>query len=659
MGCFRDLRFEVSCNASRLALALAVTGTSLVVAPKPAAAADAVPDAQVWLTTPDGQTRLAYKGSLPFTTSPPSNLTVAIDPKRRYQAIDGFGASITDSSAEVLYRLTQANRDAAMASLFGSGDGNALSVLRQPIGASDFVAVAAYTYDDLAAGETDYAMLKFSIAHDEAKILPLLRQAKALNPQLKIVATPWSPPAWMKTNGSLVGGELKDDPAIYDAYALYFVKFLQAYAAAGVPVDAITLQNEPQHRDPSGYPGMYMSTAQQSKFVSVIGPALQAAGLKTKIFVYDHNWSMHPDDIAATPPGDPVELEYPSDVVANPIAAPWVGGVAYHCYYGDAGRQGVFHQANLGIPLFFTECSGSKSATSPPEQVFSDTLRWHTRNLAIGVTRNWGRTVINWNLALDPSGGPHVGGCETCTGVVEIGPDQTVTRNAEYYVLGHMARFVKPGAVRIASTSFGTLGWNGEMMSVAFRNPDGSTALVVHNQNDAPRAFSAAVGNYQFGYTMPGGALATFTWPASTAFDNGLRPVNPTAMVATALPNGPTDGCCLNDVATHLADDDATTRWSTGAAQAPGQYVQVDLGKVGPVSRVVLDAGTSSGDYPRSYELHVSNDGILWGDPVATGSGTGQLTVIDLPRSKARYLRVINTGSAPNWWSVADFRVYR
>jgi glucosylceramidase len=260
----------------------------------------------------------------------------------------------------------------------------------------------------------------------------------------------------------------------------------------------------------------------------------------------------------------------------------------------------------------------------------------------LGVTRNWGKTVVNWNLALDPAGGPHNGGCDTCSGVVTVGPGQTVTQNAEYYTLGHLARFVRPGAVRIASTSFGTTGWNGQIMDAAFRNPDGSTALVVHNENDDPRSFAVTQGGSTFEYTLPGGALATFTWPASRALEDGRTLLAPTA---------------TGDAATAV-DDDATTRWSTGAAQTPGQSLQVDLGRVQRVRRVVLDTGADAGDFPRGYSLEASTDGSHW-TAVAHGSGAGQLTTIDIPATAARFLRVVQTATAPQWWSVAELRVYR
>jgi glucosylceramidase len=611
------------------------------------------PVARVWLTTVDGTQRLTDAGTVPFSSAAPTDLTVTVDPSRSYQSMQGFGAALTDSSAAVLYRLDPAARRAAMASLFDPHTGDGLSYLRVPMGASDFVAERHYTYDDLPAGETDYPMRHFSIDHDRTQILPLLREARRLNPRLRILASPWSPPAWMKTNGSLIGGRLIDDPAIYRAYATYFVKFLQEYARAGVPVDAVTLQNEPQNRTPSGYPGTDLPVAQETQLIKTLGPALRRAGLRTDILAYDHNWVEHPGDVAGTPPGSDPEEDYAAQVLSDPDAARWVSGTAFHCYYGDPSAQTKLHEQFPDKDIYFTECSGSKSAD--PASTFSDTLKWHSRNLVIGTTRNWSRTVVNWNLALDPAGGPHVGGCDTCTGVLTVGPDQAVTRNAEYYTLGHLSRFVRPGAVRVASTSFGTTGWNGQIMDVAFRNPDGSLVLVAHNENDDPRRFAVAVGDKAFSYTLPGGALATFTWPGSLGSPR-LLPAS--GQVATAEPPAPADPCCSGDVAANAVDDDATTRWSTGAAQQPGQYLQVDLGRAGSVERLVLDTGAGVGDYPRAYQVSVSRDGLRWSNPVA-GTGSGQLTAIDLPDRPLRFVRVTLTAAASSWWSVADVRVYR
>jgi glucosylceramidase len=625
--------------------ALAVAGVTT----QATAASPAPPRAHVWITTPDGAMKLSDQGSVAFHPGGSGNLTITVDPSRRYQRMDGVGASITDSSAVVLSRLDRKQRDATMTSLFSPTQGDGLSFLRQPMGSSDFTASPEhYTYDDMPAGATDYGMRHFSIAHDRRQILPLLRRALKLNPQLKVIGTPWSAPAWMKTNGSLIGGKLIDDPRVYDAYAEYFVRFVRAYERAGVPIYALTLQNEPQNRHPNGYPGMDFPVAQEAKLVEALGPRLRAAHLDTKLLGYDHNWSEHPNDIASTPPGEDPEPEYPFDLMRSD-AGRYLAGTAFHCYAGDPTRQTDMHDAFPHRGVWFTECSGSHGASDPPAQVFSDTLKWHARNVVLGVTRNWGKTVVNWNLALDPSGGPHNGGCDTCTGVVTVGPGQQVGNDAEYYTLGHLARFVRPGATRIASTSFGTTGWNGQIMDAAFRNPDGSTALVVHNENDDPRSFAVQQGGQSFDYTLPGGALATFTWPRSAALADGLRLLPSDGTTASADPNGAD--------APKAVDDDATTRWSTGTAQAPGQWLQVDLGGERPVRRVVVDAGADAGDFPRGYELATSEDGQHW-TTAASGSGSGQLTAIDIGATRARYVRVTQTATAPQWWSVADLRIY-
>jgi glucosylceramidase len=639
-----------------LSAAVAAASATTLAAGASASAGPAPVTAHVWVTTPDGTDKLTALAPATFGSAMPSAPTIVVDPTLTYQRMQGFGGAITDSAATVLYRLSPAARAATMRSLFDPVTGDGLDYLRQPIGASDFVATADYTYDDLPAGQSDLAQQHFSITHDQAQILPLLRQAKALNPHLQIIASPWSPPAWMKTNGSLIGGRLIDDPRIYRSYALYLLKFVQAYRANGVTVNAITVQNEPQNRTPSGYPGTDMPSAQEEKVISDLGPMLRAAGLRTQIFAYDHNWTEHPNDVAATPPDETADINaYPQNVLNSP-AAKYVAGVAYHCYFGDPSAMTTLHNQFPDAAIYFTECSGSQSAD--PANTFSDTLKWHARNLIIGSPRNWAETVINWNLALDPSGGPHVGGCATCTPIVTVGPGDTVTRNAEYYTLGHLARFVPPGAVRIASTSFGTTGWNGQVMDVAFRNPDGSTVLVAHNENDNPSTFGVKEGDQAFSYTLPGGALATFTWRGTVPGSYVLRQVSPQGWSATANPPGPADPCCTGDVAANAADGDASTRYTTGAGQAPGQYLQVDFYRPIAARQVVFDTGVSTGDYPRGYTVTTSTDGVNWSTAVASGAGTGQFTTVPLTGAPVRYVRITLTASSGSWFSVADVRAY-
>lgn len=599
------------------------------------------PRARVWVTTPDRAELMAERPPVTFGTAPSAHPTIVVDPDRAYQAVDGFGASITDSSAQVLTGLSPAVRNDTMRRLFDPVHGIGVSFLRQPVGSSDFTASAEhYTYDDVPAGETDFALRHFSIARDEAKVLPLLREAKRLNPRLTVMATPWSPPAWMKTTGSLVGGRLTDDPAVYDAYARYLVKFVQAYTAAGVPIDLLSVQNEPQNRTPDAYPGTDLPVAQQVKVIEALGPKLRRASPRTKILAYDHNWATHPND------GDQ-EADYPYQILRS-TAARWIAGTAYHCYYGDPSAQTGLHNAFPHKGIWFTECSGSRGATDPPGKVFRDTLTWHARNIVIGTTRNWARSAVNWNIALDSTGGPHNGGCGTCTGLVTVQPDGSVTTDAEYYTIGHLSKFVQPGARRIASTSFGTTGWNGQIMDVAFRNPDGSTALVVHNENDDPRSFAVNVGDRTFEYTLPGGALATFTWPRSRTFHSRHDFVPLHSATATASHG---TGAAL------AVDDDASTRWSSETTQAAGQYLQLALGARTHFRRVAVDSGGNLGDYARGWRLTVSDNGTTW-RTLATGTGAGQLTTIDVRRTSARFLRITATGAAGNWWSVADIRLY-
>jgi len=375
-----------------------------------------------------------------------------------------------------------------MTKLFDPRRGIGLDFLRQPIGASDF-SRSLFSYD---SGPADPTLSRFSVAHDQDYILPILRQALRLNPQTTVMATPWSAPDWMKTSGSMIGGSVKTDDQTLRAYANYLVKFVRAYGKAGVPVSLLSPQNEPEY-SPADYPGATMSAADQARFIGdYLGPALRAAGLHTGILAYDHNWD---------------DTTYPSTVLADAQAAKYTAGVAWHCYGGNPDAQSTVHDAFPRKDAYFTECSGSQSANRA--NTFADSLDWQTEHLIIGGTRNWAKSVVTWNVALDPSGGPTMH-CTTCTGAVTVdNTSGSVSYNAEYYVLGQASKFVKPGAVRIDSNTFGP----GNVEDVAFRNPDGSTALVVLNADATnSRTFSVSAHGRSFSYTLPAKAVATFTW---------------------------------------------------------------------------------------------------------------------------------------------------
>ncbi|NKE63369.1 glucosylceramidase [Lentzea sp. PSKA42] len=456
--------------------AAVVTAGSTLVSPT----ATAATNASVWLTTADRSNLLRQQADVTFGSGG-SGPTITVNPSSTYQSMVGFGASFTDSAAWNIFNSPR--RDEIMNQLFTKSSGIGMSFIRQPIGATDF-SRSFYTYND---GAADPTLSRFSIAHDDAYILPLIRQAKQLNPQLSIMATPWSAPAWMKNNNSLIRGSLNDSQI--GVYADYLVKFTQAYQAAGAPIDYLSVQNEPNF-EPPGYPGMRMSAQQQVNVINNLVPKLRAAGQNARLLGYDHNW----DDTSYAQ-------------VVNNGAGSNVVGSAWHCYGGNPSGQSVVHNAQPTKEIFFTECSGTSSGDDAA--TFRDTLRWQGINLAIGATRNWARSVAIWNLALDANHGPVIGSCTNCMGVVTTN-GSNVTYNAEYYVLGHLSKFVQPGAVRIDSTGYG----EGGIQNVAFRNPDGRIVLVALNSG-GQQDFRVSYGGQTFGYNLPAGAMATFTWPGT------------------------------------------------------------------------------------------------------------------------------------------------
>ncbi|MFD5831576.1 ricin-type beta-trefoil lectin domain protein [Lentzea sp. NPDC060358] len=470
--------------------AAVVTAGSTLVSP----AATAATNASVWLTTADRSNLLRQQGDVAFGSGG-SGATITVNPNTTYQSMVGFGASFTDAAAWNIF--TSPRRTEIMNNLFNKSTGIGMSFLRQPIGATDF-SRSFYTYDD---GAADPTLSRFSTSHDNAYILPLLQQAKQLNPQLAVMATPWSAPAWMKNNNSLVQGSLNDGRI--GVYADYLVKFAQAYKAAGIPIDYLSVQNEPNF-EPPGYPGMRMSAQQQVNVINTLVPKLRAAGEQARILGYDHNWD---------------DTTYPQTV--NNGAGGNVIGSAWHCYGGNPGGQSVVKNNQPGKDIFFTECSGTRSGDDA--STFRDTLRWQGINLAIGATRNHARSVAIWNMALDQNNGPVIGSCTNCTGVVRTNGND-VTYNAEYYVLGHLSKFVQPGAVRIDSTGYG----EGGVQNVAFRNPDGRIVLVALNSG-GQQNFRVSYHGQTFGYSLPAGAMATFTWPGT--LDPGPPPTGRTGAI--------------------------------------------------------------------------------------------------------------------------------
>ncbi len=695
--------------------------------------------------------------------------TIDVDESVTYQQMDGFGASLTDSSAWLIsHTLDSSQRDRLLNDLFNPTTGIGLTFLRQPMGASDFTTSGNYSYDDMPAGQIDSTLANFSIDHDRTELIPLLKQIKTINPALKFMASPWSPPGWMKTSDSMIGGTLNADswwsiyelnvyaasdlplsrtnwvatafsspticcygdtppkaidddggtrwssgvaqvpnnqwfqidmgtpqtfdrivmdagssgqdyPRAYQVYvsndgtnwgdyvisgagspltttttinfatqtaryfrivqtgsassahdplANYFVKFIQGYAAVGLPIDFISVQNEPAF-SPPGYPGMLMTSSEQADFIkNHLGPALTNAGLlpKTKILIWDHNWTN----------------SYPHEVLGDAAARAYVAGTAYHCYGGAPDSQTALHDAYPDMGIWLTECSGFTTTT------FGDAFTYYVITPTIDVARNWGKSVVYWNLALNENQGPQNGGCQNCTGLVTINQSNgTVTYNAGYYALGHLSKFVTPGAYRIDTTT------PGHIENVAFKNPDGAKVLLVFNSDATSATFKIRWAGKSFSYTLPARSAATFKWSGT---GGQLSPLPKTNWVATAF-SDPTI-CCQNDTPPKAIDGDGWTRWSSGVAQAsPNQWFQIDMATTRAFNRIVMDAGRSNGDYPRAYQVYVSNDGTNWGDSIASGAGT-PLTTINFPSQTARYFRILQTGSASSWWSIHELDVY-
>lgn len=453
-----------------------------------AADRDPIATIQVWATTSDRSYALS---ALPPATpgeATAADVRIAVDPGRRYQDILGFGAAVTDSSAWLIQRRMGADqRNALLRELFGRDGGIGLGFTRTTIGASDF-SLNHYSLDDPPRGKADRKLRHFRIAPQTQDVFTVVRAARAINPQLQTMASPWSAPAWMKSGGSMIKGTLREDA--YDAFARYLLKYVDAAASKGVPIFALTVQNEPSF-EPENYPGMRLSADQRIALIGKhLGPLLKASGRDVRILDWDHNWDMP---------------EEPTAVLSNPEASGYIDGVAWHCYGGDIAAQSLVQARFPSKSVYLTECSGGDW-----EPVRSGGMTMLARQLIIGGTRHWARGVLLWNLALDETAGPHAGGCGNCRGVVTIDSRTgAVTRNDEYYVLAHASRFVRPGAHRIESSAAAE-----DVDNVAFTNADdGSVALIVVNSSASPRSIAVTYAERTFRYALLPKSLYTFTWP--------------------------------------------------------------------------------------------------------------------------------------------------
>lgn len=435
----------------------------------------------VWLTTAE-QTFLFQRqaGDLRFADDTGVLPTITVDTERRYQAMEGFGFSLTGGSAMLISRLPAEERHALLRELFlADGYGIGISFLRLSIGASD-LSERCFSYAD----RPDSELVHFDIEAGDIEVIPLLQEILAINPEIRLIATAWSAPAWMKTKQSFVGGKLRPD--CYAVYAAYLVKYLLAMRERGITVHAITPQNEPLNF--KNEPSMVMEAGEQVEFIkNHLGPALSAAGLAdVELFCWDHNCDVP---------------EYPLAVFADAEARRYLSGSAWHLYGGDISALAEVHRLYPEMKLYFTEqWVGSDGQ-------FGGDLMWHAKNVLIGSIRNWSRVVLEWNLASDPFCGPHTPGGEArCVGALTIGEE--VVRNVAYYVIAHAAKFVRPGSVRVYSDEQASL------PNVAFLTPEGYIVLIALNDEAELRSFSIRFQGKNAVATLPASAVATYVWRA-------------------------------------------------------------------------------------------------------------------------------------------------
>lgn len=433
---------------------------------------------QVWLTKGDQSVKLQEQGTAYFSGTSSSGTTIEVDASQVFQTVDGFGYTLTGGSVQVINQLNASKKQELLNDLFSSS-GIGISYLRISIGASDLNS-EVFSYDDMPAGQTDPTLAQFSLNKDQA-VIQMLKDILVINPNIKILATPWSAPVWMKDNGNSIGGSLK--PEFYGVYAQYFVKYIQAMQAQGIKIDAITPQNEPLH--PGNNPSMYMSATDQATFIKThLGPAFQAANITTKIIAYDHNC----DNPA-----------YPLAILNDPAANPFVDGSAFHLYAGDISALSTVHNLFPNKNVYFTEQWTSSTGN------FGGDLDWHVKNVIIGSMRNWSRTALEWNVANDASFGPHTpGGCTQCKGAVTVNGATGYEKNVAYYIIAHASKFVPVNSQRIASTQ------GDNLSTVAFKTPAGKTVLIVQNSNSTDKAFTIKYNQKTAPVTISGSSTATY-----------------------------------------------------------------------------------------------------------------------------------------------------
>ena len=410
---------------------------------------------------------------------------IQLDTGATRQDILGFGAAITEASAYVLSRMSEAERAPVMHDLFAP-DAMALNVCRTCIGSSDY-ATKAYSYDE--SSEPDPELKKFSIDHDKEFYLPVLREARKQNPDLFLFSSPWSPPGWMKPNNSMIGGAMRK--LSFDPYARYFVKFLEAYKAEGIDINAVTVQNESDAEQEGHMPACLWAQEQEMEFAArFLAPAIRKAGLAAKIWLLDHNYSLWGRAI---------------DELSDPSVYDAVDGIAWHGYVGEPTAMTRVHEAFPAKNAYWTE--GGPDVKQPDYQ--TDYTRW--ANEFNGILNNWARSITAWNVALDEKGRPDIGPF-SCGGVITIdNATHKITTSGQYWAFAHYSKHIKRGARVFATNALGDMGKGSDVSHSGFRNPDGSFVVVLANKG-AERRAQLLMGSQALDVDLPADSVQTLHW---------------------------------------------------------------------------------------------------------------------------------------------------
>lgn len=571
----------------------------------------------LWLTTGDRAALLSPQPPVNFSGQKNAALpAVIVADGIVYQEIEGFGASMTDSAAYLIHqRVPAEKRQQVMEELFDPRKGIGVSFLRNPMGASD-LARFHYSYNDLPPGQQDPGLERFTIHHDRQDILPLLRMALRIHPRIRVMGSPWSAPGWMKTSGSMIGGSLRKET--YSAYARYFRNYVEAYAAEGVPVHYVSMQNEPLYV-PNDYPGMSVTAAEQIEFLkNYLLPELNDARLPVRVLVYDHNWD-RPD--------------YPAAVLADPVLAgsTRIAGTAWHWYGGTPGAMTAVHQLDPKRGQYVTEASGG---TWIEDQVKADF------EAILHSMRNWARAFVKWGLALNQDRGPHAGGCSTCTGLIEIN-EQTgeVKKTIDYFTLGHFSKFVQPGAMRIYSTNAPGV------ITAAFVNRDRSRVLVAYNETKLEIRFQVEWRDRWAELALPPRSGLTAVWR------QGVEPPGPPAepraprvqrrefaMQAAGAPILASNYTDLHELRTErCTDEGGGFNLGYAAAGSWAQFRNLDFGTgVTTVEARVASAGTGG---VLEFRLDALNGPLIAQAPLPVTGGWQVWTTVRAPVTGAAGIR--------------------